>query len=494
MRPRLFVSAAAAFSAALASAADPLPLAAPPAATAPALPPIPSVGPSVGPPALPAAPTAPRFLPTAQPEEKGPKKLPVVPPPRTPGETPPPTADAPIPMTSEPLASVPMTDAPVMPRDRSLHDDHLGPWNAVWVRGGYNYLWIKDAPTAPPLLATGPGSGTNRILLGGTTTNYSGFSGASIDAGIWLNERHTFGLAVGGFMAEKRSTVSSIASDPLGSPGLVRPFFNAQIGGVDANDSFLISAPGRYAGALAVESGARIDGFEINGLVNVANTPSWTRTFVAGFRYFSLDEYTTIYQVTRGLNGNTIPFFGQQNPGVAGVAITDRVRTRNQFYGTQMGGDAEYRVGPMFLDFGLKAALGPVHQVTEVSGKTVVPNGAGGPGGILAVGAIPNGNIGRSTSNYFAVLADANALLGVQISSNMRLGFGYQFLYLNTVVRPASQISTTIDPRLVPTAASFGSRASSSTLLGGPGTPPLTLGDREDFFVHGLRFLFEVQY
>ena len=35
---------------------------------------------------------------------------------------------------------------PALPAD-CFHDDHLGPWNKIWLSGGYSYLWIKDAAT-----------------------------------------------------------------------------------------------------------------------------------------------------------------------------------------------------------------------------------------------------------------------------------------------------------------------------------------------------------
>ncbi|HXD87287.1 MAG TPA: BBP7 family outer membrane beta-barrel protein [Urbifossiella sp.] len=464
MRPRLLASAAAALSAAMASAADPAPLSffnQPPAVA-------------------------------AQPLEKqeSAQPLPGAPQPRPAGDPAPP----PVPLTpfQSPLPTLqaPMTTA--LPADRSLHDDHLGPWNSWWFRGGYTYSWLKNAPIAPTLLSTGSAGSGGPVLLGGPAPSYGALNGLSFDGGLWFNERHTVGMSVGFFFTEQRSVGAMYSSDATGAPLLVRPFFNAALGSAGAQDGFIVSAPGSFTGALTVQQGAHIDGTDINFLFNTANTKHWTTNFLAGFRYFDLDEYIAVNQYTQGINGNTIPFFG--GPPVNGVIISDRVRTRNQFYGVQVGGDTEYRFGAMFLDLGVKAALGPNHQITEVGGQTLNAAGAGGPGGFLAVGGIPNGNIGRSTTNNFAVLADATAMLGVQISSHIRFSFGYQFIYLNNVARPAHQFVTTIDPRLVPTAVSFGGQVPSNTNLGGRGTPPFTPVDRDDFFVNTLRFLLEVQY
>ena len=459
MRRRLFASAAfsVACSAAFAIAADPLPLPIPPAAR----------------PSL-------RTLEKTGQEKTEPKSTPVVPPPRTPGEPAPRATDTPTPTIES------HSEMPSMPGSQSICDDHLGPWNTVWARGGYNYLWIRQAPASVPLLTS---NGT--ILAGNTQTDYGAFSGGSVDAGVWFDRRHTLGIGASGFLAEKRGTGSSFTSDALGNPAFTRPFYNAQIGGTDGADGFIVSAPGRFTGSFAYEQGARVAGFDVFGLKNVVNNETWTANFSVGFRYFDLDEYATTYQVTQSLNGSNIPFFGGT---VNGVSITDRIRTRNQLFGGQFGGDVEYRLGAVFLDLGAKAALGPVHQITEVQGVTEATGGSSGPGGFLAVGNVPNGNQGRISTNNFAVLADANALVGVQISSHFRIGFGYQFLYLNNVARPSAQFVSAIDPRLIPTSVSYNGRTPSSTANGGPGTPPNSPYDRDDFFLHGLRFTVELQY
>jgi hypothetical protein len=382
------------------------------------------------------------------------------------------------------------------PTDRKTHDDHLGPWDSLWVQGGYNLLWIKSAPAAPPLLATGPlGPGT-QVLLGGNTYGYGGFSGLNLDGGLWLDSRHTIGLEFSGFMTEQRSMTTSISSNAAGSPTLVRPFFNPALA---TQDGLLVSAPGSYAGSVAVVTGARIDGTDANVLFNLLNTKALTLNFLVGARYFDLEEYLTVNQVTRGLPAlpgsppNTIPFFGNHT-GVPGVAITDTFSTRNQFYGVQFGGQGEYRFGPLFIDLGLDLGFGPVHEITAVSGQTVVPGGSGGTGGLLSVGAIPNGNIGRTVTDRFSLLTDVHGMLGLQVTQRIRLGVGYQFMYLNNVARPGSQIETTIDPRLVPSTLAYGLRAPSNTALGGTGTPPPTPFARDDFFIHGLNFMFEFQF
>src|SRR5262249_39036231 len=205
------------------------------------------------------------------------------------------------------------------------------------------------------------------------------------------------------FWTEKQSTSTVIGSDATGSPAIARPFFNPQLVGLGGQDATFGPSPGRSAGTLTVDTEAQLGGGEVNGFLNLTNTRSCTTVMVLGFRYFDLEESLFISQVTRGLNGNTIPFFGNLAE-VSPVTVSELFQTRTQFSGGQAGLETEYRMGAVFLDAGVKVGLGPVHQVTEVSGQTLGPDGTGGSGGVLAVGASPIGNIGRTTTNRFAIL------------------------------------------------------------------------------------------
>lgn len=375
-----------------------------------------------------------------------------------------------------------------------LGADRMGPPERFWLNAGHSLIWIKDAPVPVPVAATDslavPGS---QVLLGAGRVGYPEFNTLHLGGGFWLNPRHTVGVQLGGWMTENQSRFFSVSSGPDGSPLLVRPFTNPLLANLAfGQDGVLISSPGLYSGSLAMSSSARLASGEAGLVWNLADCEQWTVNFITGFRYFSLEETLTIYQQTSGLNNNLVPFF--MSPGVESVMVTDRARTRNQFFGAQVGGDVEYRMGAGFLNVGTKVGMGPVNQVTEVIGHTVGPDGIGGPGGFLATGAQPNGNIGRTVTNRFSVLSDVNLMMGVYVNQRVKLGVGYDFLYLNNVARPGPQFSSVIDPRLVPTTSSFGGRIPGSTQFDGPGVPPAPTLDRDDFYAHGLRFLVEFNY
>src|SRR5262249_27004387 len=127
--------------------------------------------------------------------------------PRTEGQPPAVDPAVPPPMISQtaPTSWVysPQTaPAPAAPAKQiTIDDGHTGPWYTGWLNAGYTLLWIKDAPISLPLAATGPFNAPNfRSLVGGGNAGYSGFDGLFVDGGFWLNERHTVGVGLGGFL------------------------------------------------------------------------------------------------------------------------------------------------------------------------------------------------------------------------------------------------------------------------------------------------------
>src|SRR5205814_7254520 len=111
--------------------------------------------------------------------------------------------------------------------------------------------------------------------------------------------------------------------------------------------------------------------------------------------------------------------------------------TRNSFFGGQIGTYAEYRFGSLVGGIAYKVSLGTNHEVVEIIGQTTGSNMVATPGGLLA---LPGGNAGRDVNNRFVVVPEIGATLGWQVNPWLRLNVGYDFLYINDVVRPGSQI------------------------------------------------------
>jgi len=252
------------------------------------------------------------------------------------------------------------------------------------------------------------------------------------------------------------------------------------------------------SGAVAYTTGARLDGAVAGIVWNVRHECDCTLNLIFGFRYLDIDESLAIYQSSHFAAGGPTYFPPHPAAGLGAITdfqITDRFRTRNQFYGVQLGLDAERTFGPWFVGLAPKVALGTNRQTADVDGSTTFAGTTGQtvtvPGGLYAVG-IPGGPpgtegiLGKDVVNRFAVLAEVTGRFGVQLTPSVRLSAGYTFLYLNTVARPGLEIQPVINPRVIPVSQAFGSTS-------GP-VAPRRAYDISDYVAHGVLFGLEVRY
>jgi hypothetical protein len=137
----------------------------------------------------------------------------------------------------------------------------------------------------------------------------------------------------------------------------------------------------------------------------------------------------------------------------ATVKIGDFFGTGNDFYGGQLGLEGEIHLGKrLFLDVWGKAAFGTNAQRVLIGGDTIIiapPTPVGNKvlqGGIFAQST----NIGTYTQTQFAVIPEVGAKFGVRITDNLRFSAGYEFLFINRVVRPGDEINPQINPTRIP--------------------------------------------
>jgi hypothetical protein len=351
--------------------------------------------------------------------------------------------------------------------DKKWTDNHQGPCERLWFGGGYRLMWIKDGPQTFPLAVIGNGA----AVIGGQDIDFGTFTAGAVNGGLWLNDRHTFGLYAGGFMTEQRSVINAIASDPAGNPQIIRPF----IDGLTVTPSGLfVAQPGVFAGTFMTKAESQLAGLEAGTLWNVAQSDSWTINFLYGTRYLDLEENLAISQQTTQIGAPALPPLG----------VADRFQTRNQFVGGQVGTYAEYRFGSFAAGVASKVSLGNNHEVIGIIGQTTGIGPADGiRGGLLAV---PGGNAGRIEFNRFVVVPEVGVNFGWQATSWLRLNVSYDFLYINDVARPGSQIDPFVNPKLVPVSAAFGSTS-------GPNFPAPT-AKSDTFWAQGVQFGVEFKY
>jgi hypothetical protein len=436
-------------------------------------------------------------LPVQAPAAATPTQAPAANPPASPTPVAPPEGPMPTPMTPAqqpsaampgpigppaPVNSCPTCNTPTSgePTDSKFCDDHKGPKEATWIRLDYTMNWLRPAPLPFPVVV-GSTTGAGPTLLGESNLTQQMQSGIRVDGMTWTNDRHTFGLGLGGFMLEQRSRYDAISADSLS-----RPFFDVL---ALTPNALVVAAPGVATGTVATAATARFSGAEANLWWNLAECDWYSVNLFAGFRYLDLDESLTIYQSSTSVAGFTTP--GVTVPAGGNVLLMDRFRTRNQFYGGQIGATFEARHGCFFADFTPRIGFGPNHESVNIDGSTTGGGGQPVPGGLLAVGSTGGpdgrtGNNGKDVTNYFALMTELGSRIGIQVTKGMRISVGYNFLYLNNVARPGNQVDTTVNPRLVPVSAAFGT-------LSGPRAPNPTF-DREAFWAHGVSFSVELMY
>ena len=229
-----------------------------------------------------------------------------------------------------------------------------------------------------------------------------------------------------------------------------RPFFNINTG---MQDRELTTNPAFSTGSLQVNSSSSLWGAELNKRVLLWAGCDFDVTGLVGFRYLNLKEQLRIEEnsfLTQNLfaPGQVVPaFFAGDN-----IFTFDRFDTHNRFYGGQVGVNGEWRRGPWSLD--ARASSSPSASRIKPSTSTAASASTRAtgavqnfPGGLYA---LPNANIGHFAQTRFAVVPEVGVKLGYNITDNIRVHVGYDFLYWSSVVRPGDQIDTALDANRIP--------------------------------------------
>lgn len=318
-----------------------------------------------------------------------------------------------------------------------------------WVNADYGWAWLKQRDLPPLVTTAAPGTAqaaagvlgleTTSIAIGGQPINDErARSVGRMEAGCWFDRERTFGATAGFFFAESKESVFSVASD--GTTILARPFIDIN---ANANSSVLVAFPGISSGSVNVTAsmgsfwGANVDLQE-----NIATT-SWLRVdSLIGYRFLQYAESLTIQQNLLATGGAFVA--GTQ------IVSNDSFATRNNFHGCEFGFRTEVSYQRWSLDFLAKLAAGSIHREFTIDGssQTTVP----GNGTVTSVGGVYalSSNI-ASYSNYSWVVApEAAFTVGYQVTSRFRFRFGYSFLFLQDIARPADQLDFRLNPNLFP--------------------------------------------
>ncbi|MBN9518641.1 BBP7 family outer membrane beta-barrel protein [bacterium] len=316
-----------------------------------------------------------------------------------------------------------------------------------YVRAEYLLWWVN--PQRIPVLATTSTNGGlgflgdpgTAILLGPGRLGDQLRDGFRIRGGWWCDEDGHLGIDGSFFFLGQTS--ENVTFNSNSTPTITRPFFAPNDGGFEFGER--VARPGFSSGVLRTVAESELYGFDANLRHALCKTCGFRNEVFAGFRMLGLNESLTITEFITALPGNPV------DPAGTAIVVQDQFRTRNRFYGGQIGYAAERNFGRVSLDGRASVALGNTHQEVEVSGSQVRQRPGEGRmvfnnGGLLAAGP----NLGRFSDDRFSVVPEVSLNLGYWLTPRAKVFVGYNALYWSNVVRPGDQIDRVVDVSFIP--------------------------------------------
>jgi hypothetical protein len=330
-----------------------------------------------------------------------------------------------------------------------------------WARGDY-LLWWKKGADLPPLVSTGPLSGTNSILFGGDDVGSDVESGGRVELGVWFDACHERGIG-GRFFALGDETTEF---NSAGLTNVARPFIDATPGSpaLGMENALLVSAPGGPVGNVLVRMTSDVFGGDIYYQRALCRDACSRVDFLVGYQMSQIDENLTIAQ--------------QIADGGVTVNGTDVFDTRNEFHGAEVGLLASRCDCRWTLEVLAKVGVGNMDQTVTISGmETRQPPLVTSNGSLLA---LPT-NIGRYNRDEFAAVPELGVNVSYELSNCLDFTFGYSIIYWSDVLRPGDQIDRTIN----------GTQTSGGMLMGAA-RPQFAFVDG-DYWVQGINLGFTLR-
>jgi hypothetical protein len=320
--------------------------------------------------------------------------------------------------------------------------------NPFWVKAEYWVGWVEGMQL--PALATTATPGTPRAfagLLGNPNTNFviagSAANGArngfKFDTGFWFPRNDQLGVEVGASMLESQSSIFAARSD--GTTILARPFFDVPAA---TQQAILLGFPGVSAGRIDVTaSSGNFYESHVDLVERTIDTGTFRADSILGYRFYRYDERVSIQQVA-------LPQEAAFIPGTV-IQSFDDFRTRNEFHGVDMGVRFRFLLNEEWsLGVLAKVAVGRLTRESTVSGgqQSFVPgqNPNVQQGGVLAL----TSNLGTRSKSDWSVLPELGVNLGYQMTSNLKVTFGYSLLLMQGISRASDQIDINVNPALLP--------------------------------------------
>jgi hypothetical protein len=337
-------------------------------------------------------------------------------------------------------------------------------------------------------------------------------SGVRFTLGGWSDSDHRCGVEATGFVTERRGGDFAILQNNANQQFLITtPFTNnvfqvqstTAIGnGVTATntsrtlvESFPVFFVRQANLALSASTHTQMWGGELNARSTCCYYGPIAVGGLAGVRYLNFNEDLTVSDNFLLFRPAGLPSQGGPNgdPPTGGgpslgnpllFATYDKARTRNDFYGGQIGTDLETNLYGFTVNLRGKVAMGAMYESVDVTSLTINTDPrAGGvtPGGLL-FGQTDNGKHQRTKICF---IPELNLKVGYQFNDHLRGYAGYDALYISEVARPGEVTALT--------------RSSTSAMVGGT---PIQLNTTSTAFqfsdsrtwAQGFNFGMQVEY
>jgi len=371
-----------------------------------------------------------------------------------------------------------------------------------WASLEYLVWNVRDQHLSTPIVTTttgditAPGAGGlgrpgTEVLLGDHPLDYGSVSGVRLTIGGSLNCDGTGGYEVRAFITENASFHRSFTSDASGNPVIATPIFDIAGAASGGEDAIAATAPGATFGYMTVRSYSRLWGLEANSVMGQSNTGGCNISYIAGFRYADLKEDLSILGVSSNVvpaaAGGGLSFLDTPNAFDGTTTSFCEFRTRNQFWGGQVGARASYDFGQAYVGIEGELAVGVNHESVDIRGQSTLTTNGVTTAALGGIYALPS-NIGRRTQNEFCVIPEINLKLGYHFSDRLSAFIGYDFMYWSNVVRPGEQIDRNVNLNAVPTVPTYNSALVNSI------NSPVPRFETTDYWAQGVNFGVELKF
>lgn len=288
---------------------------------------------------------------------------------------------------------------------------------------------VTTGPPSAGALAGAPGQPSTLPLFGGRRILDDWRSGLRVELGVWLDDEHR--AAIGARFYTLFSTSEQFRAVPNGANVINVPQV-VPAGALTVQVPAFVGFPGVSTGRVEATAQTTFAGGDLNARFALERNDRFRVDVLAGYRQLHLNDEL-------GVNFTVVPVGA--NPLLAAqLTGTDSVRTRNNFYGPQLGLCATVGGDRFWVEGHAAGALGVT--ASELAFARLRNVGlAPGTAPLLAAFGLPAGQIPLTQANvndrltYLGVVGEGGVRLNWRAAEHVRVTAGYSFLYWNNVRR-----------------------------------------------------------